>query len=66
MDFPTSEQAQFPIPAAIITGYGILFSTFITLILIPAMTMISEDLKQAAQKHSRYRIAAQPLSSLRN
>ena len=50
--FETSEQAQFLIPAAIAMGYGILFATLITLILIPALTMIGEDLKPAAKRPS--------------
>ncbi|EPP4135616.1 TPA: efflux RND transporter permease subunit [Vibrio vulnificus] len=40
----TSPQAQFLIPAAISMGYGILFATLITLVLIPALVMVSEDL----------------------
>ncbi len=39
----TSKQAQFLIPAAVSLGYGILFTTFITLLLIPALTLINED-----------------------
>lgn len=41
----TSPQALFLVPAAISMGYGILFATLITLILIPATVMISEDVK---------------------
>lgn len=40
----TAENAQFLIPAAVAMGYGILFATVITLILIPALVVISEDL----------------------
>ncbi len=40
----TSTQAQFIIPAAASLGYGILFATVITLIIIPAMLMIQHDL----------------------
>ncbi|WP_333003418.1 efflux RND transporter permease subunit [Vibrio coralliilyticus] len=40
----TSPQAQFLIPAATSMGYGILFATIITLVLIPALVMINEDL----------------------
>lgn len=39
----TSAQAQFIIPAAASLGYGILFATVITLILIPALLMIQQD-----------------------
>ncbi|MCO4757819.1 MAG: efflux RND transporter permease subunit [Oceanospirillaceae bacterium] len=43
----TAENAQFLIPAAIAMGYGILFATLITLVLIPALLLISEDLDVA-------------------
>jgi len=41
----TAENAQFLIPAAIAMGYGILFATLITLVLIPTLIMVTEDLK---------------------
>ncbi|MDP0491630.1 MAG: efflux RND transporter permease subunit [Verrucomicrobiota bacterium JB023] len=41
-----SLQAQFLKPMAISLAYGILFATFITLILIPTAYLITEDLKQ--------------------
>ncbi|WP_375753767.1 efflux RND transporter permease subunit [Vibrio sp. HN007] len=41
----TSPQAQFLIPAATSMGYGILFATIITLLLIPALVMVNEDIK---------------------
>lgn len=40
----TSLQAQFLIPAAVSLGYGILFATVITLILIPALLRIQHDI----------------------
>ncbi|MCG7531908.1 efflux RND transporter permease subunit [Psychrobium sp. MM17-31] len=39
----TSAQAQFIIPAAASLGYGILFATVITLILVPSLLMIHQD-----------------------
>lgn len=45
MIFETSRQARFLIPMALSLGFGILFSTFLTLILIPALYVIIEDLK---------------------
>ena len=39
----TSTQAQFIIPAAASLGYGILFATFITLLLVPALLMMQHD-----------------------
>jgi multidrug efflux pump subunit AcrB len=44
MIFETSRQARFMIPMALSLGYGILFSTVITLILVPSLTMILEDI----------------------
>ena len=41
-----AEQAQYLIPAAASLAYGILFSTVITLILVPVLLSITEDLKQ--------------------
>ncbi len=46
MMFETSRQARFLIPMAISLGYGIVFATFLTLILIPSLYMINEDLKR--------------------
>ncbi|RCV88810.1 efflux RND transporter permease subunit [Billgrantia montanilacus] len=40
----TSIQAQFLIPAAVSLAYGILFSTVVTLILIPSLIAIQEDM----------------------
>jgi len=41
----TSRQAKFLIPMAISLGFGILFATFITLIMVPCLYMILEDIK---------------------
>jgi len=43
MIFETSRQARFMIPMAISLGYGILFATLITLILVPCLYLIVED-----------------------
>jgi multidrug efflux pump subunit AcrB len=40
-----SVQAQFLIPMAISLGFGVLFSTFVTLLLIPCGFMILEDIQ---------------------
>lgn len=42
----TSMQAQFLIPAAASLGYGILFATLITLILIPSLLLIHHECTQ--------------------
>ncbi|MDF1562357.1 MAG: efflux RND transporter permease subunit [Deltaproteobacteria bacterium] len=43
MIFETSVQARFLIPMAISLGFGVLFATVITLILLPAFYMILDD-----------------------
>jgi multidrug efflux pump subunit AcrB len=43
MIFETSRQARFMIPMAISLGFGILFATFISLLLVPCLYMILED-----------------------
>jgi multidrug efflux pump subunit AcrB len=47
MIFETSLQARFLIPMAVSLGYGIVFATAITLILVPCLYRIVEDLKAA-------------------
>lgn len=44
MILETSRQARFLIPMAISLGFGILFATGITLLLIPSLIMILEDI----------------------
>ena len=44
--FEQTTQAQFLIPMAVSLGFGILFATFITLVLIPVNYMILEDIKR--------------------
>ncbi len=45
MIFETSRQARFLIPMAISLGYGILFATAISLLLVPCFFLVVEDLK---------------------
>jgi multidrug efflux pump subunit AcrB len=45
MIFETSLQAKFLIPMAVSLGYGIVFATAITLILIPVLYRILEDIR---------------------
>ncbi|MBN2808890.1 MAG: efflux RND transporter permease subunit [Deltaproteobacteria bacterium] len=45
MIFETSRQARFLIPMAISLGFGILFSTLIVLVMVPALFIIYEDVK---------------------
>lgn len=44
--YEKSTQAQFLIPMAVSLGFGILFATFITLLLVPINYVILEDIKQ--------------------
>lgn len=46
MIFETSMQARFMIPMAISLGYGVLFATFITLLIVPSLYLILEDIKR--------------------
>jgi len=46
MIFETSVQAKFLIPMAISLGFGILFATFLVLLLVPALYLIVEDIYQ--------------------
>lgn len=47
--FEKSLQAQFLIPMAISLSFGILFATFITLLLVPAIYLFLEDFKRACR-----------------
>jgi multidrug efflux pump subunit AcrB len=46
MIFETSRQAKMLIPMAISLGFGILFATFITLILVPSVFLILNDVRR--------------------
>ena len=46
MIFETSRQARFMIPMALSLGFGILFATGITLILVPCLYLLIEDIHQ--------------------
>jgi multidrug efflux pump subunit AcrB len=45
-----SLQAQFLIPMAISLGFGVLFGTVITLVLVPCLYMILEDIHDLAER----------------
>ncbi|MGR9053979.1 MAG: efflux RND transporter permease subunit, partial [Gammaproteobacteria bacterium] len=51
MILETSRQARMLIPMAISIGFGILFATLITLILIPALYLVVDDIKGIRQRH---------------
>ena len=46
MIFETSRQARFLIPMAISLGYGIVFATIITLVIVPSVYLIIDDLQK--------------------
>lgn len=46
MIFETSRQARFLIPMALSLGYGILFATVISLILVPCLYLLIDDVKR--------------------
>ncbi|CAM2069283.1 Efflux RND transporter permease subunit [Sulfidibacter corallicola] len=54
----TSEQAQYLIPVATSLSYGVMFATFITLILVPVLVHIWEDVVALA---ARFKPAAEPM-----
>jgi multidrug efflux pump subunit AcrB len=45
-----SLQARFMIPMAVSLAFGVVFATFITLVLVPALYMIVEDIKLLAAR----------------
>jgi multidrug efflux pump subunit AcrB len=47
MIFETSRQARFVIPMAVSLGFGILFATIITLVLVPCLYLAARDIKDA-------------------
>jgi len=54
MIFETSLQARFLIPMALSLGYGILFATSITLVLVPSLYIGIEDVKRAGSAAWRF------------
>ncbi len=56
MIFETSRQARFLIPMAISLGFGILFAAFITLLLVPALYLIIEDLRRLFRPYETHPI----------
>ena len=54
MIFETSRQARFLIPMALSLGFGLLFATFITLLIVPSLYMAAEDAKRALSRAARF------------
>ena len=58
--FEKSVQAQFLVPMAISLGFGVMFATLVTLVLVPAGYMILEDLRVTLQwLYGKHPIAAE-------
>jgi multidrug efflux pump subunit AcrB len=53
MIFETSRQARFLVPMALSLGYGILFTTFVTLVLVPSLYLGIEDVRRFAAGAAR-------------
>jgi multidrug efflux pump subunit AcrB len=53
MIFETSRQARFMIPMAISLGFGIAFATVITLVLMPCLYLMMEDLRGLLSREER-------------
>ena len=53
MVFETDVQARFLIPMAVSLGFGVMFATFITLILIPAVYLMLEDVTNLIRGKAR-------------
>ncbi|MBU0639650.1 MAG: efflux RND transporter permease subunit [Planctomycetes bacterium] len=60
MIFETSRQARFMIPMALSLGFGILFATFITLLLLPCLYLMVEDGKRLLARVTTADSAAPP------
>jgi multidrug efflux pump subunit AcrB len=58
--FERSLQAQVVIPMAISLAFGILFATVITLLLVPALYVILDDIKNGLTRNKRSALAAEP------
>ncbi|MYM60221.1 MMPL family transporter [Vibrio sp. OCN044] len=61
--FETSLQARFVIPMAVALGFAVLFATMLTLILVPCLYLILDDLKCFVQKLKYRLIAKHSISS---
>ncbi|MCH2378422.1 MAG: efflux RND transporter permease subunit [Pedosphaera sp.] len=58
--FEKSTQAQFVIPMGISLAWGVLFATFITLILVPICYLILEDTKSGLSRYWNWQMGRKP------
>jgi multidrug efflux pump subunit AcrB len=54
MIFETSRQARFLIPMAISLGYGVVFAAVITLVIVPSVYLIVEDVRRLFHRSDPY------------
>ena len=52
MIFESSLQARFLIPMALSLGFGLLFATLITLVLVPSLYLAVDDARRLARPHA--------------
>jgi len=55
-----SLQARFLVPMAISLAFGVMFATSITLLLVPSLYMILEDVKAKIARRAEEKVAAVP------
>ncbi|TMM47753.1 efflux RND transporter permease subunit [Colwellia ponticola] len=63
--FETSMQALIVIPMAVSLSFGVLFATVVTLVLIPSLYMIIEDIKTLFSRHKKQRHQADKINTTR-
>ena len=61
--FEKSTQAQFVVPMGISLAWGVMFATFITLILVPISYLILEDLKSGLSRYWNWQMGRKPAAA---
>ena len=59
MILETSLQARFLIPMAVSLGFGVLFATAITLVLVPTLYLILEDIRALFRREPKIEVPSQ-------
>jgi multidrug efflux pump subunit AcrB len=59
--FEVSAQAQIVIPMAVSLAFGVLFATIVTLVLIPCLYLIVEDIKALFKRNKKVPLAQAPV-----
>ena len=59
--FEKSTQAQFVVPMGISLAWGVLFATFITLILVPICYLILEDIREGLYRYWQWQTGTKPV-----